>query len=119
MSLGIAVYTLWQANPDRMERLGRNAAVGMRSVATTKSEKAWNSAHKAAWPKVKQGAIALIVGSLISTVVLLHISDDSGLWWGSAVFMSYLAYLWLLILGFRHGNQAARDISSPRNDACP
>ncbi|WP_407643848.1 SdpI family protein [Enteractinococcus helveticum] len=49
-----------------MQRLGRNAAVGIRSSATMKSDAAWNAGHRAAWPKVKQGSVVLLIGSLVS-----------------------------------------------------
>lgn len=61
-----------------MERLGRNAAVGMRSHAIMRSDETWSAGHQAAWPKARQAAIALFVGSLASAVVLPYTSDDTG-----------------------------------------
>lgn len=92
-----------------MERLGRNAAVGMRSHAIMRSDETWSAGHKPAWPKAKQAAITLFVGSLASAVVLPYTSDDTGAFiWSAVIFASYVAYMWFLLLGFRYANRAAR-----------
>lgn len=110
LSLAVSIYTWWQANPQRMQRLGRNAAVGIRSSATMNSDAAWHAGHRAAWPKVKQGSIVLLIGSLVSAVVLPFISATSGIiLWGAIICVSYLAYLWLLLLGFKHTQRASED----------
>lgn len=48
----IPAYTLWQLWPPRMERLGRNAWIGLRTVTTSKSEEHRRASHRAAWPWV-------------------------------------------------------------------
>lgn len=117
LSIGVSIYTLWQANPQRMQRLGRNAAVGMRSSATMKSDAAWNAGHSAAWPKVKQGSVLLLVGSLVSTGVLPFTETNLGaVLWGATVCVSYVVYLWLLLVGFKHANRAAQNLATSAND---
>lgn len=108
-SLAAAVYTWWQLQPSRMARLGRNAAVGMRSYAIMRSESTWRAGHQAAWPKAKQAAVVLFIGSLASAVVLPYTAEDTGAFvWSVIVFVSYIGYMWLLLLGFKHANSAAR-----------
>lgn len=115
VSLVVSIYTLWQAGPQRMERLGINAAVGMRSSATMKSDAAWNAGYGAAWLKVKQGSVSLFIASLVSSVVLPFTSTDSkAVFWGAIVCASYLAYLWLLLVGFKCAKRAAQDLTSKR-----
>lgn len=117
LSIGVSIYTLWQANPTRMQRLGRNAAVGMRSSTTMKSDAAWNAGHRAAWPKVKQGSVLLLVGSLVSLGVLPFTETNPGTaLWGVTVCISYVAYLWLLLVGFKHANRAAQNLTTSAND---
>lgn len=112
LSLVVSIYTWWQANPQRMARLGRNAAVGMRSPATMNSDAAWNAGHKAAWPKVQQGSGSLFIGSLVSGIVLPFTSDNSGaVLWGAVIGASYVTYLWLLIVGFNRAKHAAQNLT--------
>lgn len=96
-----------------MERLGRNAAVGIRSSATMKSDAAWTAGHSAAWPKLKHGSVSLLIGSLVSVAVLPLASTTGGaVFWGATVCASYLAYLWFLFVGFQHAKQAAQDLTA-------
>lgn len=117
LSIAVSIYTRWQANPQRMQGLGRNAAIGSRSSATMKSDAAWNVGHRAAWPKIKQASVVLLIGTLVSVGALPFISTTSGTaLWGAIICVSYLAYLWLLLLGFKHAQRAANNPTASAND---
>jgi len=117
LSIVVSIYTRWQANPQRMQRLGRNAAVGIRSSATMKSDAAWNVGHRAAWPKIKQASVVLLIGSLVSAGAFPSISTTSGTaLWGAIICVSYLAYLWLLLVGFKHAQRASKNVTASTND---
>lgn|GEM_PF-2394708 len=117
LSIVVSIYTRWQANPQRMQGLGRNAAIGIRSSATMKSDAAWNAGHRAAWPKIKQASVVLLIGSLVSAGALPFISTTSGTTlWGAIICVSYLAYLWLILVGFKHAQRAANNLVASAKD---
>jgi len=103
-----------------MQGLGRNAAIGIRSSATMKSDAAGNAGHRAAWLKIKQASVVLLIGSLVSVGALPFISTTSGTaLWGAIICGSYLAYLWLILVylvGFKHAQRAANNVAASAND---
>ena len=117
LSIVVSIYTRWQANPQRMQGLGRNAAIGIRSSATMKSDAAWNVGHRAAWPKIKQASVVLLIGSVMSAGALPFISTTSGTaLWGAIICVSYLAYLWLILVSFKYAQRASKNVTAPTND---
>lgn len=67
----LVLYTLWQLQPARMERMGPNAWVGMRSPATVSSAAAWRAAHRAAWPTARDGSLMALALLAIAAVVIV------------------------------------------------
>lgn len=72
--VGFAVavlWSMWQLQPQRMERRGPSAWIGMRSDKTVASAGAWAAAHRAAWPMARTGCVLALVVLAVAAVAIV------------------------------------------------
>lgn len=105
------VYTLWQLRPARMAALGRNAWIGMRSEATTRSNKAWAAAHEAAWPASRTGCVisSVVFGGAAACVPLLPAGDAERVT-SVAMIGGFLVYGGFLVVAFVASERSAKSV---------
>lgn len=106
----LAVFTLWQARPKRMARLGRNAWIGMRSYATARSDDAWNVAHQAAWPMVRVAALLILISAVLAVSIAATSPDAAPSTGMICLIGGMMAYGVFMVLGFVRANSAANDM---------
>lgn len=108
------LFCLWQMQPARMERLGPNSWVGLRTQSTVRSETAWSAAHRQAWPVVRTGSAVAALGLVIAAATVLVVPDDERpLVAAVGVCANLLIWLGFLIWGLVVANAAAGRAKRP------
>lgn len=96
--------------PSRINKIGPNAILGIRTVTTTKSQQTWETAHNVAWPYVK--ASSLVFGAcLMVTAVGSAITDGSTQYnfVGLGPVVGVVVWLVILIAGARAAHRGLRE----------
>lgn len=109
----IPIAFLILMRPSRINKIGPNAVLGLRTGVTTESQEAWETAHHVAWPYVKASSLAfgacLIVAASGSAVVEGTAQNNiAGL--GSAA--GVVIWLVILIVGARAAHRELREQAS-------
>jgi hypothetical protein len=105
-------YLLWQVEPSRMARIGRNAWVGVRTGATMQSDAAWVAAHEAAWPMARLGArlsLAWMLSPLLAVPLVPRESVEPVVATATIGGMTLL-FVFLMIAAVR-AQRAAQDVN--------
>ncbi|MEZ0167021.1 SdpI family protein [Kineococcus sp. LSe6-4] len=108
----LMAYSLWQLQPSRMNKLGRNSWVGMRSDATTRSDAAWLAAHKSSWPLSKiAGTVGIAV--VLSAALAILVVPPSAVEPVAAVAIigGIATYTALLVFAFIRAQKAAERVN--------
>lgn len=109
----MVLYTFWQLQPARMERLGPNALIGMRSPYTVESPEAWAAAHRAAWPTARAGCL-IALGSLVVAAIVIVVGPEQYHWEIGVLGIGAATILLLVFLlpAYRRADRAARQLSA-------
>ena len=93
--------------PPRINKIGPNALIGIRTVATTHDQKSWEIAHKIAWPYILSSNLLLLV-VLLLTGYLSTTVEGTGrdLIAGIGTAIGVLVWLIILITGGRIAHKA-------------
>lgn len=105
VTLAIPPFMLFLLHPDRMERVGPNAIIGMRTPLTMQSDHSWAVAHRAAWPFVKRSS-AVLVWLLLAVAgwTIFETGESAEVVAALGTVGAVLVWLVILLAGLRAGH---------------
>lgn len=109
----IPIAFLILMRPSRINKIGPNAILGIRTVATTESQEAWETAHQVAWPYVKASSLALgacLIAAASGAALTEGATRNSMAGLGSAAGM--VIWLVILVVGARAAHRELREQAS-------
>lgn len=109
ITLVIPPLMLFLFHPDRMDRVGPNALIGMRTPLTMQSHHTWTVAHTAAWPYIKRSRVILALLLLVvASWTIFETGETADLVAGLGTAGAILIWLVILLAGARAGHSKVK-----------
>lgn len=113
VTLVIPIWFLLLFRPLRINKIGPNAWVGIRTAETVKSQEAWEIAHTRAWPHIIVSSVVLgmiLVGSIIWALTVEGDAQATVAGVGTAI--GIIVWLVVLIIGAKAAHQEVKTLGN-------
>lgn len=113
VTLSIPLLFLVLFRPPRINRIGPNAWVGIRTAETMKSHKAWAVAHTRAWPYIV--ASSAVLGAILIVTIVWSLTvdgDKRSTVAGLGTTLGTIVWLIVLLMGAKVAHQEVKALSN-------